>query len=251
MQFQPIQKFDVPHFGLFWARIRDQYPRTEIKPAIPDQTEQFGSIAAFTQQLGLELIDVPDLRCWYLDASGNRLVQVQRSRFVSNWRKLTGNEVYPRYPDLREQLQRQWGTFCSFLREEGLETPKVNQCEVTYVNHIEYGQGWRDFGEIDQVIAALATPKSSNRFLPEPERINMGVVYPLAENSGRLHVTFNPVFRRRDGKEVLKMALIARGAPKSSSDDDVFAWLDLGRRWVVRGFADFTTDAMHKVWGKQ
>lgn len=252
LQFQPIPGFDVPHFGLYWQMVRAEFPRTEIRPPIQNVMEQFGPGAGFSrQQIGLALVEVPEIRCWYLDGPGNRLIQVQRDRFVSNWRKLTGHETYPRYPDLRAQLQREWLRFCEFLRSEKLDVPKVNQCEVAYVNHIEYGKGWNGYAELDKVVAALATPKAKNRFLPEPERINMGVVYPLGENAGRLHVAFSPVLRARDGKEVLQMTLTARGAPRSASEDDVFAWLDLGRKWIVRGFADFTTDTMQTVWGKQ
>ena len=79
----------------------------------------------------------------------------------------------------------------------------------------------------------------------------MQVTYCLEENAGRLYVSFVPVIRGRDGKEVLQMTLTARGAPKSSSEEDVFSWLDLERKWIVRGFADFTTAEMHNIWGKQ
>ncbi|OFW08460.1 MAG: hypothetical protein A3H27_17575 [Acidobacteria bacterium RIFCSPLOWO2_02_FULL_59_13] len=251
LQFPPIAGFTVPHFGLYWQWVRGDYPRSEIKPPITNITEEFGPGVAFARQMRIALTDLPEVRCWYFDDSGNRLVQVQRDRFVINWRKVTGAETYPRYPDLRDRLEREWTRFCEFLRNEGLERPKVNQCEVLYVNNIEYGKGWSGYGDLDQVIAALATPKAQNKFLPAPERMSMNVIYPLGESAGRLYVTFNPVVRARDGKEVLQMTLTARGAPKSASDDEVFAWLDLGRKWVVRGFADFTTDTMHKVWGKQ
>ena len=178
-------------------------------------------------------------------------MQLQRDRLVHNWRKLTGDEVYPRYPDLRERLEREWGRFTQFLKDEKLERPRINQCEVLYVNNIEYDKGWSGYGELERVIAAMATPRGKAAFLPTPERVNMNIVYPFDDNAGRLYVSFGPVIRARDGKEVLQMTLTARGAPKSSNDEDVFAWLDLGRKWVVRGFSDFTTDTMHRVWGKQ
>lgn len=250
-QFPPISGFTIAHFGLFWQQVRSDYPRFEVQGPIDNVTEQFGPGAAFTRQVGIALLRTPEVRGWYLDQSGNRLIQVQHDRFVTNWRKLSGSETYPRYPDLRARLDAQWRRFCEFLDTEKLERPKINQCEVLYVNHIEYGAGWKGYGELDKVIAALATPRAKNRFLPEPERMSMNVVYALEENAGRLYVSFNPVLRSRDGKEVLQMTLTARGAPKSSSAEDVFAWLDLGRKWVVRGFADFTTDTMHTVWGKQ
>jgi uncharacterized protein (TIGR04255 family) len=201
--------------------------------------------------MALAFVNVPAIRSWYLDQSGNRLIQVQHDRFVINWRKVSGTEAYPRYPVLRERLQVEWGRFCDFLKDEGLERPRVNQCEVLYVNNIDYEKGWSSYGELDKVIAALATPKPKNRFLPHPERVSMEVTYRLEDSAGRLHVAFVPVIRTRDASEVLQMTLTARGAPKSPSDEDVFAWLDLGRKWVVRGFADFTTEQMHRIWGKQ
>jgi len=251
IQFAPIPGFSVAHFGLYWAKIRNDYPQFELKPPITSITEQFGPGVPFRRQLGIAFVDVPEIRCWFLDQSGNRLIQVQRDRLVYNWRKITGTETYPRYPVLRASVKKEWERFCDFLKDEKLERPKISQCEVTYVNNIEYNKGWNGYGELDKVVAAFATPKLKNRFLPDPERVGMEVTYRLEESAGRLRVSFVPVIRGRDGNEVLQMTLTARGAPKSSSEEDVFGWLDLGRKWIVRGFADFTTEEMHKIWGKQ
>ena len=122
---------------------------------------------------------------------------------------------------------------------------------MAYVNHIEHDKGWSGYGELDKVVKAIATPKASNKFLPPPEQVSMQVAYRLDASAGRLHVSFVPVIRARDGAEVLQMTLTARGAPKSEAIEDVFAWLDMARKWVVRGFADFTTESMHKIWGKK
>jgi len=251
LQFAPIPGFSVPHFGLYWERVRSEYPHVEVKAPIANITEQLGPAAAAGRQLGLAFVTAPELRCWYLDQSRTRLVQVQRDRFVHNWRKIIGTESYPRYPSLRASLEKEWKRFCDFLKDEKLERPKINQCEVLYVNNIEYEKGWNGYGELDKVVASLATPKAKGRFLPNPDRVSMQVTYRLEGDAGRLYVAFSPVIRGRDGKELLQMTLTARGAPKSPSDEDVFAWLDLGRKWVVRGFADFTTSEIHKVWGKQ
>lgn len=251
LQYSPVPGFSVPHFGLYWGKVRRDFPRFEVQPPIANLTEQFGPSANVGRQIGLSFGTAPDFRCWYLEQSGNRLIQVQRDRFVHNWRKITGNETYPRYPSLRQYLEKEWERFCDFLNDEKLERPKINQCEVLYVNHIEYEKGWNGYGELDRVIASLATPKPKNKFLPPPERVGMQVTYRLEDGAGRLHVSFAPVIRTRDGKEVLQMTLTARGAPKSTDDESIFAWLDLGRKWVVRGFADFTTEKMHEIWGKQ
>ena len=251
IQFPVIPRFNVAHFGLYWQQIRADFPRYEVRSPISNVVENVGTGARISRQLGIELLSTPEIRSWYIDQSGNRLLQIQHDRFVHNWRKISGTEHYPRYPKIRDDVAKEWSRFCDFLKTESLDYPKVNQCEVTYVNHIEYEKGWNGYGELDKVIATLVIPKSKGRFLPSPESIGMQVTYLLEENAGRLHVSVTPVIRARDGKEVLQLSLTARGAPKSSSEEDIFAWLDLGRKWVVRGFADFTTDSMHKNWGKQ
>jgi hypothetical protein len=47
------------------------------------------------------------------------------------------------------------------------------------------------------------------------------------------------------------MTLTARGVPHSSDQEELLRCLDVGREWVVRGFADFTTDEMHNLWKRR
>lgn len=250
LQFTPIPKFGIPHFGLYWATVRAEFPQFQVHPALPSVTEQLGEPLPRQARLGIQLVGEPDARCWFLDRSGNRLLQVQKDRFIHNWRQVSGDEEYPRYPSVRSTLETQWGRFCEFLRSEGLEAPHVNQCEVTYVNHIEYGKGWHGYGELSKVISGWSGATSGD-FLPAPERANMEVHYRLPNDLGRLHVSMEPVFRGRDYKEVLQLTLTARGAPKSSALADILNWLDLGREWVVKGFTDLTTKSMHVIWGRK
>jgi len=46
------------------------------------------------------------------------------------------------------------------------------------------------------------------------------------------------------------LTLSAKGRPTGSSVEDILAWLDRGREWVVRGFAALTTEAAHDHWGR-
>ena len=250
LQFGPIVQLGAPHFGLYWAKIRSEFPKVQVQPPLPSVTEQFELGSPAPPKFGVRFMAEPDLRCWFLDVTGNRLLQVQRDRFIHNWRRLTGSETYPRYPSIRATMEAEWIRFCDFLASEQLGAPDVNQCEVTYVNHIEYDNGWKGYGELNRVIAPWSGTHSG-AFLPDPERANMEVHYLLPNNLGRLHVAVEPVIRARDAREVLQLALTARGAPKSSSLEDIFRWLDLGREWIVKGFADFTEKDMHKIWERQ
>lgn len=250
IQFAPIPRFGIPHYGLYWSRIRDQFPQFEVQTPIQNVMEQYETAARNAPRFGIRFVNAPDLRCWFLDETTTRLIQLQQDRFVHNWRRVKGDEKYPRYENVRETLSAEWRRFCSFLNEERMDQPDVNQCEVTYVNHIEYFKGWANYGELGKVIR-LWSETGSWGFLPPPERVNMKMNYLLPDNSGRLHVSLAPVIRARDATEVLQVTLTARGAPKSAKLDDVFSWLDLGREWVVKGFADFTSEVMHKNWGRK
>jgi uncharacterized protein (TIGR04255 family) len=245
VEFAALPGFGVPHFGLFWERIRSEYPKFEVKPPLSSPGDQFAP-----NQVSLQLLATPEVRCWFLEESGSYLLQLQNDRLLLNWRKVVGTETYPRYPMLRDRFERAWIAFLDFLSAEGIPSPRVVQCEVLYVNNIAYDKGWKGFGELHKVVGTLATPQHG-RFLPAPERTTMQMAYALENNAGRLFVTLTPVIRSRDSAEVLQIRLNARGAPKSSESNDLLQWLDLGRRWVVRGFADFTTENMHKVWGKK
>lgn len=249
IQFAPIPNFGIPHYGLYWERIRPEFEKFQVLPALPSVTEQFGDPLRAQSKFGIQLLTQPDVRAWFLDSTGSRLIQIQRDRFIHNWRQITGGERYPHYPAVRRTLETEWRRFCDFLESEKLDLPQVNQCEVTYVNHIEYNKGWKNYAELSNVISVWSGASSGN-FLPPPERVNMEVHYVLPEKAGRLHVSVEPVIRGRDSQELLQITMIARGAPKSSSINDVLGWLDLGRKWVVKGFTDFTTGTMHKLWGR-
>jgi len=243
VQFAPLKAFSIPHFGLFWRTVREDYPRSESQPPLASVIEKFEAPPT-ADQMGLALISEPEARCWFLDPSGTELLQVQRDRFIRNWRKVTGGEEYPRYQALRPRFARDWGRFIDFLERERFGRPEVNQCEVTYINQLPVSVG--SLGEAHRFVRALSP--LSGEFLPEPETAHLNVSYIMGDKQGRLHVSLQPAIRRDDGRAVLQLTLTARGTPHSSRLEDLLSWFDLGREWVVRGFSDFTRQDMHAVW---
>lgn len=247
VQFAPLPLL-VPHYGLYWSKIRARFPETETQPPLGQVVEHFGTPLS-PPTVGIELLTQPEVRCWFIDESRTGLIQLQRDRFLQNWRKVTGDEAYPRYRTLRPRFTEEWQNFCQFLQEQGLGAPDVNQCEVTYINHLETGRGWQSFGEVSKVVRAWSGSVVGD-FLPEPEMVHLDVRYLMADKRGRLHVTLQPALRRTDMKLVLQLSLIARGRPHSSRLEDILDWFDTGHEWIVRGFADFTPATMHDIWGR-
>jgi uncharacterized protein (TIGR04255 family) len=241
VHFVPISKWQSPYFGLFWARIKKDYPRIQMQPPIVQQPPD--SIPMATQ--GLWEIG----RCWFFNQDETRLIQVQNNLFLHNWRKVAPSEKYPHYDKLRPHFEREWEGFRKFLDEEGLETPKIWQCEVTYVNHIDRGSGWETFADLSDVFPNWSP--GTHKFLPPPELVLLNASYPLKDANGTLQITAQPAVRQSDAKETIQLTLTARTKPLSSSNEDIYGGLDEARKWVVLGFADFTGPSMHKLWGRK
>lgn len=249
IQFAPIPNFSLPHFGLYWKEIRNEFRDCQVKPPILHLVEEFGpGPVQRPPSFNLELSSERAIRYWFIEEKGNSFLQLQQDRLLYNWQKVNPDDKYPRYQEIRSKFFEEWRRFCAFLENEKLSQPEVDQCEVTYVNHIEYTAGTESCGELNKVVAYWSG-RSSGSFLPEPEKVNINVRYLMPENRGRLYISLQPVIRTRDAMEVLQLNLTSRGAPASSKTEEIFDWLDLGREWIVQGFTDFTTETMHDLWG--
>ena len=150
---------------------------------------------------------------------------------------------------VRPSFEKYWQGFLSFLTKEGLSTPSVNQCEITYVNHIKRNEGWASVDEWEQVFNVIRKNQPAD-FLPAPGMAHFNYSYLMPDKSGRLRVEANPVIRKSDGSQAIAFSLVARGKPRSTETADILNWFDLGREWIVRGFADLTHEKNAQDLGK-
>jgi uncharacterized protein (TIGR04255 family) len=251
VEFAALERWEIPHFGLFWHNIQSYYPRYEVNAPLISEIERPRLEFRPPQVPRVEVLSKPQVRCWFLNEANTELIQIQDDRFVHNWRKVVGTEPYPHYEDhIRPTFERDWQEFCDFLASEKLGAPDVRQCDVTYVNHIDRGKGWETMADLPKLFPCWAGASSGN-FLPPPESALFNVSYLMPEDRGRLRIALLHAFRSSDATETLQLTLTARGKPESSASSDILEWLDLGREWVVRGFTDFTSERMHQVWRRR
>ena len=257
LQFNRLTALQIPHFGMFWATVRDRFPQTQSQPAIPPAIEQFGDgLVAGMQAIRLELMnEAMPQRVWFVSPSGNELLQIQNDRLSFNWRKVNEADVYPRYTYIRQRFLDEFQSFTNFLVSERLGEIVPIQCEVTYINHIGSGTSWKKHGELSEVLAPWRTD-SSNESLPECESIQLMCRYVLEIDDGgktvpigRLHVDIQPALRVSDNIPIFAMNLTARGRPWGTGIDGAMKFFDLGHDRIVRGFTALTTERMHKEWG--
>lgn len=256
VQFDALNDLRTPQLGLLWQEFRDRFPTTEEHPPLDPEIERFGVRPTRKGAVRVEMLDRPPTpRCWFVSKDGTELIQIQQDRFVRNWRKRGDGTKYPRYEkSLRPAFKSDLERFQAFLKREGLRELEPNQCEVTYVNHIPADQGWREYGELGEVITVFQRSFSDSFLnIPEDARLRLRFLMPgQAEKPiGRLHITIEPGYRSDDKQPLLIMKLTARGTPCGDGIDGVLGFLDIGREWVVRGFASITTPKMHKLWGRK
>jgi uncharacterized protein (TIGR04255 family) len=240
------------HFGLFWEHVRERYPRTEFHPPLGSVVELFGTQGAQRASLEIES-GFPLARGWYLSEDGLRLVQLQRDRFILNWRKLDTDASYPSYDALRELFERELSVFLDFASEMQLGDFEPTQCELTYVNHIFAGQQWKTLGDLSDVVSVWSG-RTADASLPDPEDVRLAWQYRFDERGkplGRLHVKVQSAFRTSDRLPVIVLQLLGRGAPVGSGVEGVLAFADRAHEWIVRGFTALTTERMHAVWERQ
>jgi uncharacterized protein (TIGR04255 family) len=237
----------APHLGLLWEKFRQEYPSCkEVDPLVP-VVETFSG--AERSDVDLTVPYLP--RIWFVSRDGNAIVQVQRDRLLHNWRKIHPTDEYPRYSVVKEKFSKRFAEFEAFLLENQLGTVSPIQFEMTYLNHIPVGSGWETFMELGKVFPDFNW-RTSERFLPLPEKVNWRTSFAMPDNIGRLHLSIQNGLRRQDKLPVFVVDLTVRGIGQERSTKDMWNWFNVAREWIVRGFADITGGELHSnVWKRQ
>ena len=247
-QFAPLTAFLTPHYGLLWERFKDDYPLCQEKSPLASIEEQ---------PSGPAVLGIPDVsnsfmhpRLWFLERTGPGLIQVQRSRYLVNWRRRNPEDEYPGFDRVFRRFQKHLEEFEAFLTEHGLGSLAMQQYELTYVNIIPQGAGWKTLTDIGQVVPALSWRTNEPiGTLGMPQAFNWEVAFGLPGNAGRLHVSLNISRRSHDNVPVLRLEFTARGINSDGSRERIWEWFEGAHIAVTRGFRELTGDEVQRtIW---
>ena len=248
--FAPIDGFKAVHIGLLWERFRDQFPQVEEHPPIVMPLEILNVSGA--QMAELQFVDIPPLpRIWFLDASGNGIVQVQRDALLHNWRRLKDGDTYPRFAAVISEFRDHFSRLATFVKDHKLGAVLPLQYELNYVNHIFPGEHWEQGKALNAIFPDFQWRQDNRRFLPAGyDAVQWKTVVRLPLDAGRLHISIQSAFKRPEGDPLLVLEMKARGMAKDQSFDSMWQWFDVAHEWIVRGFADITNEKVQqKLWG--
>ncbi len=244
--FKPLAML-APHLGILWEKFRKEYPTCrEVDPLVP-VIETYDNQEQPAPDLALPFMP----RVWFISRDDNAIIQVQRDRFLHNWRKVRPSDEYPRYKVVREQFEQRLERFRLFLNENELGTICPAQFEMTYLNHLPAGIGWESIAHLGNVFPDFCWRTSIDRFLQKPEKLNFRFAFRIPEDLGRMHISISTATRRPDNVPVIIVELTVRGTSAECSIDSMWVWFDMARDWIVRGFTDITSPQMHAIWQRE
>ena len=250
VQFQP-SAVSYFHIAALHERLKGRFPTREEQQARPPMSEHLGP-PSLRPAFEIEVVAAPVWpRIWLLSQNGSRLLQLQHDLFAFNWRRAPGGEEYPQYRQLRRTVVQCLGDLASLVQADDDHELVPNWCEVTYINHIAPIKAGGGLPNLDSILQRIA-PARRGGFLPMPEDAQVALRFLIPGDSGprgRLTVLANSAIRNEDHVPLWVITLTARLRVETPTVEGAIATLDEGRQWVVRAFAELTTDKMHKHWG--
>ena len=253
-QFAPLENFTTGHFGLFWERLgREEWSIAGEEPPLDPQFEQFDAPRwrmARNLQFKLQPGFQPG-RFTLQNAERDRMVQLQDTRLLLNWRKrTTGNEVkYPSYKVLISEFESRFAILEKFIAEHKLGELQLNQWEITYVDSFPQDELWQSPADWQRILpglfGALSTTSQSGLTL---EHRAAEWSYEIKPKKGRLHVNAQVGFLTESQKPSLLLNLTARGPVEGKGIAALRAGLDLGHLVSVREFLAMVNPEIKATW---
>jgi uncharacterized protein (TIGR04255 family) len=242
VQFNAPAKYQQIFAGDVWRLFEKDYPNVEEKPALAPAFETFGGRSTAQFNIGF-LSGAQHDRFWFLSPKKDELIQFQSDRLLHNWRKVgDGSNPYPRFERMIDKFQSELAALERYINTLAPQRLHINQCEVTYVNHIAL----TDARNPASWIGVLNMSDYDNQ---DDFSISLRHVIKGKDGKPRGRLIIAAVSAATDtGEEIIKLELTMRGAPQTSQIDDAVAFLLEGRERIVRKFADITTEDAQKVW---
>ncbi|MHB8528668.1 MAG: TIGR04255 family protein [Caulobacteraceae bacterium] len=235
------------HIGPLREIFRDRFPEIEYHPPVPPLVEVFGPLLP---QLNRQLPffapgQIP--RLWFVDETGQQLIQFQSDRLVRNWRKTEETAEYPRYPMMRDEFFSEAERVARFLKEGNLGSLIPIQCELTYVNQIPAPDG----------IATLTARAFTNwrdirpDGLGPPEEVAITQRFVVRGDEGqplgRIYFQSGAGFQTSEMQN-LQLVAVGRAAPPNRTLTSANELLDRMHEQVVRSFVELTTADIQAEW---
>src|SRR5450755_2075231 len=121
VQFERLTVPRTAHFGMYWSELYERFPKSEERAELSPAIETFNDSVAPAVGIQFEALEAPPSpRFWFATDNGTELIQLQRDRFIKNWRKSGEGDEYPRYEPIRAGFESDFAGFRDFVTRHQL-----------------------------------------------------------------------------------------------------------------------------------
>jgi uncharacterized protein (TIGR04255 family) len=230
-----------------WELYREDFPTCEERQALPPVFETFGPRRPLQPAIKLVSGATHD-RYWFVNSSGDQLIQFQGDRLLHNWRKMPSSaQGYSRFEVMFQRFETEIRRFETYVNTLASQILDINQCEVTYTNFIvdprnpsqpPRPEDWLKF-------AALAGVDVESMQLNFTKQIS-------AEGKPRARMFYETTFAKNasTNEQAISFQITVRAAPEPNDVGGAMAQIASARELIVQEFANVTTPYAHEVWGR-
>lgn len=255
-QFAPLPGYSTAHAGWFWKEYLEKlgeesplkWSRTVDAPRLEDQFERFGVEDMWGPQVQIRLQPpTQSNRTQMIRSDGERMIQIQDSRFILNWRKQSG--AYPSFDPLLQEFRTLLHAFETFASEAGLGSLHYNQWEIDYVDQIRKGDMWESARDWSKIFPGLAMPRVDQLVSSGDETMSADWRFSLADQRGRMYISLRQMRTPPSNEEVLNITFIGRGPVSASHDWE--SGFQLGHDALNETFLAITSPEAQTRWRKK
>ncbi len=245
--FAPL-KLPITLYGPLHDLFRTGYPKFEEHPPIVDRAEEYQVPPAPVPE-EYEVQTTP--RVWFVSEVEDRLIQIQRDRFIHNWRERIPNS-YPRFSDVFGEFQRGFNLLAEFSAQHNLGDVTPTQFELSYINHVKRWCESPKNEEMGRVFPDLSWRATLRRQMGDLEAFHWKGTFRFPNNSGRLRVGIRSAFIASSLEPLILFELRAKGIGDDRSPQGMIDWFNMAHVGIVRTFEEMTSaDLQSQEWGKQ
>jgi len=234
----PLFALRSEHAGLFWSRIRNDFPAVE-------QQAPVGGAETF-ENLSGEFFPMP--RFWFVAEDKANLLQLQKNAFMFNWRRRDAE--YPHFAEnLKPAFDKYFTIFEDFAREDvGVDKINIDLCELTYINAIEACEYWKGPQDTARIVPDFTIPNIGIEARPALA-FNCTYVYAISSDL-QLRVSIrNGEAAERPGTPVLVLEIKAIGRLGQVGKSIADCWFERAHDAIISCFVGMTSEEIQlKYW---
>ena len=248
IQFAPPKGYQQILAGEVRDLFRLNYPKAKEVQPLPPSFETFGQPQRFGG-FELSMVSIVHNRYWFLSPNEDELIQFQSDRLLHNWRKVDGeNNTYPRFENMIMKFEKELRVFEEYIVKLPQSTLDINQCELSYINHVHYTDVNGPGKSVDDWINILNFQMINTESFAL--KFSEQILDSIGKPCGRLICEIVSILNQKH-EPVISLNITVRGEPETPNIAAALNFITKGRESIVLCFDKITSEFAHQQWGKK